>query len=91
MSSGSNVRITVKSQKGHCACGHKVGDCWIIDGKIIKTPDGLCHFAYQSFEGALLTLIFGGIFPWEKDPDTAIAACPDADNPCVFELRRIRE
>ena len=29
----------------------------------------------------------GGSFPWEKDPDKAIVACPDAENPVVFELR----
>jgi uncharacterized repeat protein (TIGR04076 family) len=25
------------------------------------------------------------------DPDTVTVACPDAKNPLVFELRRIRE
>jgi len=35
--------------------------------------------------------MYGGAFPWESDPDVARAACPDADNPVVFELRRLRE
>jgi uncharacterized repeat protein (TIGR04076 family) len=35
--------------------------------------------------------MFGGRLPWSEDPDTAIVACPDAENPLVFELRRIRE
>ena len=29
--------------------------------------------------------------PWSDDPDAVTVACPDAANPLVFELRRIRE
>jgi uncharacterized repeat protein (TIGR04076 family) len=35
--------------------------------------------------------MFGGSFPWEKDPDVTTVACPDPDNPVVFELRRLRQ
>jgi uncharacterized repeat protein (TIGR04076 family) len=34
-------------------------------------------------------LEFGGSFPFEKNPDVAYAACPDGDNPVVFEIRRV--
>ena len=48
------VEVTVKSQKGTYAFGHKVGDKIIFDGKSIKgdicysalmvlLPKGLCH------------------------------------------------
>jgi uncharacterized repeat protein (TIGR04076 family) len=29
-------------------------------------------------------------FPWLEDPDVATHACPDAWNPVVFEIRRIK-
>lgn len=86
-----NVRVTVISQKGHCDLGHKVGDQWVIDGKTLKTTEGLCLFAYQSFQSMLVALMFGGVFPWEKDTDTVSAVCPDPNNSVVFELRRLRE
>jgi len=82
------VSIKVVSQKGTCALGHKVGDQWIVDW---KTPEGICLSAFNSLFPSLAALMYGGAFPWESDPDVARAACPDADNPVVFELRRLRE
>ena len=76
----------VVSQKGSCEAGHRVGDEFIIDP--VKTPAGMCPWALYSlfpFAGALQ---YGGSFPWEKDPGKARVACPDPDNPLVFELRR---
>lgn len=83
-----DVSIKVISQPGTCQENHKVGDEWIVkDGKI---PGGICHSAFNSFGADLRVLRYGGSFPWRSDPDTAQAACPDAANPVVFELRRIR-
>ena len=82
------VSVKVVSQKGTCALGHKVGDRWVVDD---KTPEGLCLFAFSSLLPGLPALMFGGSFPWEKDPDMTTVACPDPDNPVVFELRRLRE
>ena len=81
------VSIRVVSQKGTCAQEHKVGDQWIIDG---KTPEGICLSAYDGLSSRLQVLMFGGAFPWSADPDVARVACPDAANPVVFELRRLR-
>ncbi len=81
-----NVKVRVISQKGTCAIGHKVGDDFIISR---TTPEGICLSAFNAFFPAMRTLMFGGTFPWSEDPDTATAACPDAENPVVFELRRI--
>lgn len=84
-----DVSIKVISQKGHCAYDHKVGDEWIInDG---KTPGGICLSAFASLMPNIRVLRFGGTFPWSTDPDTTQAACTDADNPVVFELRRLRK
>ena len=40
------VKVTVLSQKGHCAWGHKVGDSWVIGG---VTPHGMCLSALHSW------------------------------------------
>jgi len=88
MAESYKVNIRVISQKGTCALGHKVGDQWVVDG---KTPEGICLSAFNSLFPNLRVLRFGGSFPWEGDPDVTTAACPDAANPVVFELRRLRE
>ncbi|GAI52019.1 unnamed protein product, partial [marine sediment metagenome] len=56
-----------------------------------ETPEGICLSAFQSLLPDLRVLIYGGSLPWMKDPDTAIVACPDPENPVVFELRRAKE
>ena len=87
MAESYDVEIKVISQKGECTAGHKVGDTWTMGA---KTTEGLCASALHSFFPELRVLRFGGAFPWEKDQDTTTAACPDALNPVVFQLRRIR-
>ena len=87
MSERYEVAVRVVSQKGECALGHKVGDEFVISR---TTPEGVCLSAFNSLFPAMRTLMFGGTFPWSQDPDVATAACPDAANPVVFELRRIQ-
>ncbi len=82
------VRIEVVSQQGRCTQEHKVGDSWVVDK---KTPEGICLFAFNALLPRLQVLEFGGTFPWAKDPDVVRAACPDGNNPVVFELRRLRD
>ena len=82
------VSIRVISQKGTCVEGHRPGDEWIMGA---KTPTGLCPFAFYTIFPSLTPLMFGGSFPWEADPDRATVACPDGDNPVIFELRRLRD
>ena len=82
------VSIRVISQKGTCEVGHRTGDEWIIEN---ETPAGLCPFAFHNIYPLVTPLMFGGSFPWETDPDATTAACPDAENPVVFELRRLRD
>ena len=82
------VSIKVISKKGTCADEHKAGDQWVVDE---KTPEGLCLSAFNTLLPSLQVLTYGGVFPWEDDPDVATVACPDAANSVVFELRRLRE
>ena len=87
MAESYQVEIKVVSQKGECVLGHKVGDTWTMES---TTPAGLCASAFNSFFPDLRVLRFGGALPWEEDKDTATVACPDALNPVVFRIRRIR-
>jgi len=82
----TQVLAKVISQRGVCEADHRVGDEFVIGQ---KTPTGLCAWAFCALFPCAEVLQFGGAFPWEKDPNKAIVACPDADNPVVFELRRV--
>lgn len=88
MAEYNSVSIRVISQKGTCDAGHRIGDEWVVRE---KTPEGMCAFAFCSLFPLLTPLVFGGAFPWEADPDVTTVACPDAANPVVFELRRLRK
>ncbi len=88
MARSYDVLVKVISQKGLCGCDHKVGDEWVISD---KTPVGICLSAFDSLLSNIRVLKFGGSFPWENNPDTATIACPDAENPVVFELTRLRK
>ena len=84
-----DVAVKVISQKGHCAQGHKVGDEWVI--KNYCTPAGICMGAFDSIFPVCAVLSFGGEFPWSSDPDITTVVCSDAENPVVFELKRLKK
>ena len=91
MAESYDVAIEVISQKGTCDAGHKVGDEWIIKGKECKTPQGMCLFAYSPLDPVVRALMYGASCPWESDPAVTTLACPNAENPVVLELRRLRK
>ena len=88
MAESYEVLVRVVSQKDTCAHGHKVGEEWVIGS---KTPEGICLSAFNTLYPSARVLMFGGAFPWETDPDITTVSCPDAQNPVVFELRRLRK
>lgn len=77
----------VISQRGTCEACHKVGDEFVIGQ---TTPANMCSWAFYTVFPFAEALEFGGSFPWEGDPDKARVACPDPDNPVVFELRKVK-
>jgi len=81
----AEVIAKVISQRGTCAAGHKVGDRFVIGD---KTPAGMCSWAFYTLFPFAGVLQYGGAFPWESDPNKTTVACPDPENPVVFELRR---
>ncbi|MFC1907503.1 TIGR04076 family protein [Chloroflexota bacterium] len=88
MSERYEVAVKIISQKGTCDNGHKVGEEWVLK---TKTPEGICLGAFNALYPAARTFMFGGAHPWNADKDVTTIACPDADNPVVFEIRRIRK
>ena len=87
MSKRYKVAIKVISQIGTCIHNHKIGDEWIVDN---TTPEGICLTAFNDLFPHIWTLMFGGSYPWESNPNKITnIACADANNPLVFELTRL--
>jgi len=85
----TSVIARVKSQKGTCAQGHKVGDETRFTESGVEGR--ICIHALYSMLPAVFAMLFDAKFPWLNDPDTKTHACPDAYNPVVFEITRVRE
>lgn len=83
-----DVEVAVKSQKGECAFGHKPGNQIYFDGRTMRGE--LCYSALAVLIGQICTLMYGMNYPWQKG-DTLELACPDAANPVVFTLKRVRK
>ncbi len=84
----SGVVGKVISIKGTCGI-HKVGDEFKITGHGVHGK--VCIHALYSMLPAAFAMLYGARFPWLQNPDIKTHACPDASNPVVFELTRIRE
>jgi uncharacterized repeat protein (TIGR04076 family) len=85
----TSVIAKVKSQKGTCALGHKVGDNITFTESEVRGK--ICIHALYSMLPAVFAMMYEAQFPWLEDPDTKTHACPDVNNPVVFEITRIRE
>ena len=87
---GYRVEVKVLSQAGTCHFGHQVDDVIVFDGETIQGR--VCISALYSFMPKVFAMRYGAEFPWLKDnKDVSTHACPDAFNPVVFEIRRIRD
>ena len=86
MSEVRDVVAKVISQKGECSAGHRVGNEFVV-GQV--TPEGMCSWAFCALFQFATVLQSGCSFPWETEEGKATVACPDPENPVVFELRRL--
>ncbi len=78
------VRITIKD--GKCQGGiNKVGQEFVVEG---TTPEGMCLGAWDTISSYVITLLYGGNFPWEKEDGYALIHCPDPKG-IIIELKRI--
>lgn len=80
------VEVVVKSQNGKCVFGHKVGDKIVFDGRSVKGD--ICYSALTVLFPKVFAMRYDADFPWAKDKDVIFNACPDGENPVVFEIRR---
>lgn len=81
------IEVKVISQKGNCFCKHKVGDTWIMAA---KTPEpGIYATALCAMLDKIRILRYGGTIPYKVDPEVTTSACPDAENPVVFQIKRL--
>jgi uncharacterized repeat protein (TIGR04076 family) len=85
----STIEVTVKSIKGKCSFGHKVGDRIVFDGKSIRGDIG--YSALLVLLPKIFAMRYGAEFPWAKDKNAIVNACPDPENPVVFEIRRVEK
>ena len=84
-----HIEVKVASIKGICGAEHKVGD--IARVTELGVEGKVCIHALYSMLPAVFAMMYEARFPWLSDPDVKTHACPDAANPVVFEIRRIRE
>ena len=80
------VKAKVISQEGTCGLGHKVGDVVTftehgVEGKI-------CIHALYAILPKVFAMMYDANFPWLENPDVSTSACPDANNPLIFEISR---
>ena len=95
MSKSEKVILKIVSVKGTCNAGHREGQEFDLSSEftvgISKDGRALCPSAFHAAFPYYRVMRYGGEFPWEADKDTAHAACPDALNPVVMEIRRVKE
>ena len=95
MTNPSKVVMKIISQKGICGAKHQVGQEFDLSEDFVVGKSGdpktICSGLFYAIYPNYRVLRFGGSLPWEQDPEVAHVACPDADNPVVIQLKRIRE
>jgi uncharacterized repeat protein (TIGR04076 family) len=87
------IEIKLIKGEGVCPAGHKIGDTWVFPGDTeqIRCEKGICIHALASMLPKIVAMRYGAQLPWLKEnPDVATHMCPDAVNPHVFEIRRLR-
>jgi len=85
------VKVTVISQKGHCAAGHEEGDTIVFDFDTNEIKGKICLHALYSLLPKIYAMAYGANFPWLEDKNCSTHACPDAYNPVIFEVKRIEK
>jgi uncharacterized repeat protein (TIGR04076 family) len=72
---------------GRCqAC--EDGQEFLIEGFPSK-PESFCTWAWADIHRDVVAIMFGGSFPWIKQPGTTIPCCTDGLRPVIFKVERI--
>jgi uncharacterized repeat protein (TIGR04076 family) len=56
-----------------------------------KVEGKICIYALYSMIPMVFAMMHDAQFSWAENPDIVASACPDNENPVVFEIKRIRE
>jgi len=86
---GYKVIGTIKSVKGHCTEGHKVGETFELTH---RSNNCLCGWLYYTVFPNVWMLQTGGN-PWvdtENLDKGLLMRCPDIDNEVTIELKRTK-
>ena len=83
-----DIEVTVKSVKGACPFGNKVGNKIFFDGRRVNGE--VCYSALLTILPRVHAMRYGIEYPWLEDKDVAHVACPDPVNAVVYEVRRVR-
>jgi len=67
----------------------KEGQEFIV-GEDGRMPEGFCHWAWNDINKKVITLRYGGNFPWMKEKGSSVSCCTDGFRPVIFEIRRIK-
>lgn len=51
-------------------------------------PEGFCDWAWSIIHKDVVAMMFGGAYPWIKQPGTAITCCTDGLRPVIFKVER---
>ncbi len=71
------------------ACGiYEDGQEFMIDTDL-KLPENFCESAWNSIRSSIVTLSYGGNFPWFKEQGVDITCCNDGLRPVIFKLERV--
>ncbi len=90
----NKVIVTVKSVKGKCPAGLKVGDKIVLIGDNVEEGnDKVCLLGMYAIWPLINTMVWAGKIPPDSpfyvDKDTVVASCPDSKNLVVFEMRKV--
>jgi len=67
---------------------HKIGDRIVFNGRSVKGD--ICYSVLMVLLPKVYAMRFGAEFPWVENRDVIYNACPDPENPVVFEIRCVR-
>lgn len=65
-----------------------VGDQFIVEDPNV-VPEGFCSWAWGDLQKDINTILFGGNYPWIKQPGVTIASCSDGLMPVIFKIERL--
>jgi uncharacterized repeat protein (TIGR04076 family) len=86
-----DVKLTVKSVKGFCSAGYKVGDYFVVkDGLMIEAakPRGICIYALPALI-PYITAYCRETAPGDWINSKQELQCPDNANAVIFGLERV--